>query len=71
MLSALLILEITIIIIIFFIIIVISKTLLEIFSIIVMLTFAATETSLGLATLVIIIRSYGSDTLNLQSAQKC
>ena len=71
LLSALLILEIIIIIIIFIIIIILSKTITELFYIIAILTFAATEARIGLATLVIIIRSYGSDTLNILSSQKC
>lgn len=71
LLSALLILEMIIIIIIFLSSIYVSKITTEIFYIITILTFAATEASLGLACLVIIVRSYGSDILKILSNIIC
>lgn len=71
LLSALLILEIIIVTIIFTTVIIITKTITETFSIIVILTYAATGARIGLRTLVIIIRSHGSDTLNNLTKKIC
>nr|YP_010247806.1 NADH dehydrogenase subunit 4L [Thelepus plagiostoma]QTJ29900.1 NADH dehydrogenase subunit 4L [Thelepus plagiostoma] len=35
------------------------------------LTFGASEASIGLALLVVLTRSYGSDTVNIMSLSKC
>lgn len=71
LLSTLLTLEIIIITIIFIILFTITATTTEIFYLLILLTFAATEARVGLATLVTIIRFFGTDTLNLTTPTQC